>query len=227
MAKQSVESDFSIFKSLWSRINDAVVRPPIPGNPARDILLMEMPGYPINPDIFDVEKFRKNSAAMSPACATAMFVDRVPALAPYFYDTGSRISFYWEQLLKTSVIVDDCEDNPALKGKYDTAIEMLYGGQDEYKNNKKTELFNSLDMLRTEWQAAEDELEMFRMNCQTKINWPENYETHVKPYVDKIEDAFTEYDNVRSQIKQYQAAIFQYTRGDLSVLLMQQRQGKV
>ena len=227
MAKPCRQSDFNIFKSLWSRINDAVIRPPIPGDPARDFLLMEMPGYSINPDVFDEDKFYENPNAMSPAYATALLVDKVPAFAPYFYDTGSHISFYWKQLVETFVIVDKSKVNQELKAKYDYAIEMLYGDLNGYKNQRKTELFKKLDTLRTEWHKAREELEKFRKKCQRKPDWPENFEPRVKPYVDRVDDTFTEYDNVQSQIEQYQAAIFQYTRGDLSILLLHQRQGEV
>ena len=44
--------------------------------------------------------------------------------------------------------------------------------------------------------------------------------------MDRVDAAFSEYDSVRSQVEQYQAAIIQHTRGDLNILLFQQRQGK-
>ena len=223
----AISRDFNIYTSLWSSLNDAVVRPPIPGEPARSCLLLEVPGFSINPDNFDLEKFRKNPAVMSPAYATATLVDRVPAFSHYFYDTGSHISFYWKQLLETFSVVQNSEDNPTLKAKYENAIEMLYGGPSGYKNLQKTEFFRNLETLWARWEKEKNNLEKFRKICLKRQDWPENFELCAGPYVDKVDDAFREYENLRWQIMQYQASILQYTRGDVSIVLLQQRQGEV
>ena len=164
---------------------------------------------------------------MSPAYATALLVDRIPAFAPFFYNTGSQISFHWKQLLETFVVINNSEYYPICKAKYHEAIEMLYGGSSGYKMQQKTELFKGLDTLRTKWEEAKDELQKVRAKFSQKgQDLPEKYELNMKPYMDRVDDAFSEYDSVRSQVKQYQAAIFQHTRGDLNILLFQQRQGK-
>lgn len=228
MAKpvNAISRDFNIYKSLWSSINDAVVSPPIPGEQAKSCLLLQVPGFSINPVDFDVEKFRKDPTGMDPAYATATLVDKVPAFSHYFHDTGSHISFYWKQLLETFTVVQNSEDNPTLKAKYENAIEMLYGGPSGYKNLQKTELFENLETLRARWETEKSNLETFRKSCLKRQDWPENFELCAEPYMDRVNDAFTEYDNLRGQIMQYQAAIFQYTRGDASILLLQQRQGE-
>ena len=227
MSSSSAVSDFNFFKSLWSRINDAVVRPPFPGDEAtKECLLIEMPGFSINPDNFDVENFRNNPSGMSPACATAKLVDRVPALAHYFYDTGCHVSFYWKQFLETFVVVNNPEDDPEVTSKYEDALEVLYGGSEGYRDLKKSEVFDRLDKLRDKWFVAKTKLEEFKRNCQKKIDWPENFESHVQLYLNKEEDAFIQYNNLRSQIALHQAAIYQFTKGDLSTLLMHQMQGE-
>ena len=126
----NIESEKStIFMSLWSAINDAVVCPPFADDAhvVKNYLLLEMPGYPIDPDIFDEEEFKQNPKAMSPAYATALLVDRVPAFARYFHDTGSQISFYWKQLLQTHTIIGSSVANDsATSAKYNEAIEVHF-----------------------------------------------------------------------------------------------------
>ena len=105
-------------------------------------------------------------------------------------------------------------------GSKQNAIEMLYGGPDGFKDGRKTELFRSIDRLRSEWQEAKDQLDQFQMSSQRK------QESHIQSYKDRVDDAYEEYKCVRDQIKQLQAAIVEYTRDDPSTLLLQQRHGE-
>ena len=213
-----IGSTDSIFMCLWSEINKAV----IPDDENKSFLLLEMPGYPINSDLFNPEKFNDNPAVMSPAHATALLVDRVPAFARYFHDTGSQISFFWKQLLETYAIVKNPVDESIAKAKYDDAIEMLYGGQSGYCSMQKSEMYKNLDSLCDKWQKELNNLESYKKRC---LRQGENFESNAGPYVERVDNAFVEYNNLKSQIKKYQAAIFEYTRGDLSTVLLQQRQG--
>ena len=219
--------DFDIFRSLWTNINDATVPQTPPGQKPKACLLLEMPGFSVDPNSFDVNNF--NPATQThPDRAVALLADRVPVLAPYFYDTGSHISFFWKQLLNTFELSWAPHEDEKLKEKYDGAIKMLYGSEEGYIKQEKTQIFKNLEDLRSKWLAAKDDESKFWKQCQEdKTGWPENFQTHAGPEVDKMNQAFTEYDNLKSQIEQYEAAIFQYTRGDLSRLLLEQEQRKL
>ena len=224
----SSSGDFDVFKSLWSNINDAVAPSPPQGVPAKACLLLESPGFSINPDAYDFTKFDQ-STMDSPDYTVSQLVDRVPSLAAQFYDTNAHISFYWKQLLSTFELdAGPDEDKADLKERYDKAIEMLYGGPEGYKKLQKTELFKNQDTLLQEWQDAKQAQNDFWRECQQdekKKNWPRNYQQKATPYLQKVKQAFTEYSNLTAQIDQYQAAIFQYTRGDLRSVLMNQDAG--
>ena len=217
--------DFDLYKSLWSNINDVCAPAPLPDAPAKGCFLMEMPGFSVDPDAFDPSKFDPNKT--SPDLATAILCDRVSAIAQYFYDTGSHISAYWEQFLRTFKIKDAPQDDPQLKKACDNAIEMLYGGPEGYINQTKTPLYSQLDTLRDNWQKAMEEKNKFWAECQAnKDDWPENFEANAALYVDKVNEAYTEYDNLNLQIENYEAAIFQYVSGDLSTLMLERERSK-
>ena len=227
-ASSTSSGDFDVFKSLWSNINDAVAPSPPQGVPAKACLLLESPGFSINPDAYDFAKFNPGTMD-SPDYVVSKLVDRVPSLAAQFYDTGSHISFYWNQLLTTFELeAGPDEDKADLKERYDKAIEMLYGGPEGYQKLQKTELFKNQDTLRDEWQKAKQEQNEFWRKCQQedKGNWPRNYQQNATPYLQKVKQAFTQYSNLTAQIDQYQAAIFQYTRGDLTTVLQNQDAGE-
>ena len=218
-------ADFNLYQSLWSNINDVCAPAPPPGAPAKAAFLMEMPGFSVDPDAYDPSKF--DPTKVSPDRATALLCDRVPALAQYFYDTGSHISAYWEQFLRTFKITGAPIDDPQLKKAYDNAIKMLYGGPEGYINQTKTPLYSQLDTLRQNWQKAMEEKNKFWAECQqNKDKWPENFEANAGPYVDKVNEAYTEYDNLKLQIENYEAVIFQYVSGDLSSLMLGQERSK-
>ena len=216
------------FKSLWRCIYDTVVPLPPPCAPAKSCLLLETPGFTINPDSYNPDKFDP-STMRSPDYAIFQMADRVPALAPYFYDTSSHISFHWKQLLDTFTITENPEDQQALKESYDKAIEILYGGQEGYQKQQKTEFFQKLDTLREAWKSAQEKHGNFRRECQKgseKRSWPNNYLQGVGPYADEVKAALTDFNNLRAEIAKYQADISRYTRGDLRTQLVDQQQGK-
>ena len=210
----------SLNKLLWSRINYEVLGTAL--DPAKQILVMETPGFSVDPDLFDEEKFQSNPGVdvLSPQYATATLVDRVPACARFFNDTGSRVSFNWKQLMETIVIIDEAEDDLAVKAKYDEAIEVLYGGQIGYRKLQKTEYFEMLDTLRENYYREKDKLEQIRKRENELHDVPELTVHHQEMEV-------AEYHNRKSQIEKHQAAILKYTSEDPSVLLMIRRRGKV
>ena len=177
--------------------------------------LMELPGFSVDPNAFDPNKFAgKESTMPSPDYATALLCDRVPAIAQYFYDTGNHISFYWQMLLSMYGITTPPEDNTKLKARYDEAIKMLYGSPEGYVTQQKTKLFNNLDVLRSAWNDKETQLTDYRTQCQkNKDKWPGNYEIGAGPKRDAVQQAFTEYNNLKMEIKHYEAAIFAYASG--------------
>lgn len=221
------DSDFDIYKSLWSNINDVCAPPPPPGRPAKACFLMEMPGFSVDPDAFDPTKFEPGTMT-SPECATAMLCDRVPALAQYFYDTGDHISFYWQVLLSTyGISTTAASGNAALKEGYEEAIKMLFGSKEGYIKQEKTQLFKNLDVLREDWHKAELKITEFKTECQVdKKNWPGNYQTGVAPLKEAAEQAYTNYNNLKMQIKRYGSAIFAYATGDLNSLMLDQQSSK-
>ena len=91
-----------------------------------------------------------------------------------------------------------------------------------YINSEKTHLYKNLDSLCNQWQKELNRLETFKKNSSS-----EDFELYAGPFVERVENAFAEYSNLKSLIRKYQAAMFEYTRGDLSVVLMQQRQGEL
>ena len=104
---------------------------------------------------------------------------------------------------------------------------MLYGGPDGYKAQKKTPFFSNLDTLRDNWQKAMQARNAFRAKCQKDPKkWPQNYKANAQPYNDKVQETHTEYDNLRQQIENHQAAIFQHASGDLSALMLEQEESK-
>lgn len=213
---------FDISKSLWSSINEVCVPPPPSDEPAKECFLMETPGFSVNPDAFDPLKFDPRTM-MSPDCATGSLCDRVPALAPYFYDTGDHVSSYWKVFLETFIIQGAGENDADKKARYDEAIEMLYGSLDGYINQQKTPLFLSLDTLREEWEAAEKKRADFEkiMRRDTE-NWPDNYQDHAGPYIDAVEEAYEKYDDLRQQIQDYKDTIFAYETEDIYAILLEQ-----
>ena len=223
-----MSDDFNVFQSLWSNINDVCSPPPPPGSDAVSCFLMEMPGFSVDPKAFDPEAFTKESlegTMMSPDCAVARLCDRVPALARYFYDTGNKISFYWNQLCTT--YGSTAPEAKRLTERYDVAIKALYGSQEGYINQEKTKLFQNLDTLRTAWEHKQEKLHEFKIKCQKeKTLWPGNYQKQAGPLRDAVEQAHTEYYNVKMEIKHHEAAIFAYETGDLNTLMLEQVESK-
>ena len=223
-----MSEDFDVLKTLWVKINETCVPTPPPGRTPKAFFLMEMPGFAVDPNDFDPTKFNPGKM-MSPECATASLSDRVPAFAPYFYDTGNHISFFWKLLLETYTLKGDFEQKHAeVEARYKVAIKMLYGSEEGYIEQKKTPLYQDVDKLRDKWLDAKMNLEEKKKTWEEdKKNWPGNYEKGAAPYVDAMEQAFIEYNNLNLQIKKYEAAIFAYAMGDLNTVLLDQETSKL
>ena len=222
----SSSTDFAIYKALWSIINDVCAPPPLPGAPAKACFLMENPGFSVDPNAFDPSKFNPGTG-MSPDCAEATLCDRVPAVAQDFCDTGSHISFFWKQFLETFTIKKFPDGNAALKKRYNEAIKMLYGGREEYTKQQKTPFFQNLDILRAAWEDKEKTKSDFRQQCfNDETNWPGNFERGAGPYLQAEKEAYTAYNNLKMQVEKFQAAIFAYASGDLTTLMLEQKNGK-
>ena len=221
-------TDFDVLKTLWVKINEVCVPTPPSGQTPKSFFLMEMPGFSVDPDSFDPAKF-DSGTMMSPECATASLCDRVPAFAPYFYDTGNHISFFWELLLETYTIQGNFEQKQAeVETRYKKAIKMLYGSEDDYIHQRKTPLYQGLDELRENWIQTKANLEeKKRVWEEDKENWPGNYEKGAAPYIEAVEQAYTEYNNLNLQISKYEAAIFAYSMGDLNTVLLEQEISKL
>ncbi|CAI8030472.1 hypothetical protein GBAR_LOCUS17281, partial [Geodia barretti] len=222
-AETMSSNDFDVLKTLWTQVNNVCVPPPPPGQSAKAFFLMEMPGFSVDPNAFDPSKF-KPGIMMSPDCATASLCDRVPALAPYFYDTGNHISFFWNMLLETFTVEGDFDKkNADVLARYERAIEMLYGSKEGYIKQEKTPLYQGMSKLRDEWKRAERNKDNFKKKCmEDEENWPGNYEKGAAPFVDAVEQAYTEYNNLSLQIDKYESAIFAYAIGDLNTVLLDQ-----
>ena len=220
-------SDFNALETLWSQVNDICVPPQPPGQPAKAFLLLESPGFSVDPNAYDPTKF-KEGIMMSPECAASSLCDRVPALAPFFYDTGNHISFFWKMLLETFTIEGDFDQkNAEIKARYEKAIKMLYGSEESYIQQEKTPLFQGRTKLRDSWKTAMAKKEGFKTQCEKDhANWPGNYEEGAAPYVDAVDEAYTEYNNLRLQIQKYESAIFAYSMGDLNTVLMDEECSK-
>lgn len=232
--------DVDLSGTLWISINNVVVPTTPKDKTPTAVFLMESPGFAVNPEDFDPDKFQSNDFSdrgrdrMHPDRAIAQLADRVPAVSPYFFDSGTHISYYWRQLLETYKLSWSPKDDPELREKYKNAVKMLYGSEESnfeesekrYFNNEKSHFFEQLDTLSQAWEGAKKKEKDFLEECQgNKKDWPQNFQTSAGPTIDKTIQAFTEYDNLKAQIQQYQAAISQYTRGDLSRLLLDQMQG--
>ena len=95
-------------------------------------------------------------------------------------------------------------------------------------NQKKTPLYSNVDVLRKKWEDAMQKETDYRNRCQRDTkNWPSNYEKGAGPYRDAVEQAYTEYNNLKLQIEKYEAAIFAYAAGDLKNMLLLQENGNV
>ena len=182
--------------------------------------VMEMPGYTLDPDSFNPLKFDPRTG-MSPDCARALLCDRVPALAPYFYDTGNHISFFWKLLLDTYTIKRKCIKNAEEEANYEEAIKVLYGSPDRYIFQQKSTLYKSIDKLRDHLDAAikhdGDEI------LKHKKSSPENC---TSPLLEKVKDAPSEYSKLKLQIGRYEKAIFSNNGEDLDTLLMEHANSK-
>ena len=220
------DSDFDIFKSLWEIVYDLTVPKPGPGEPAKACLLMELPGFSIDPNAFDPSKFNPRTM-VSPGMAIATLCDRIPAIALYFYDTGNHISFLWNQLLKTFILKPLSEKmDKATQQRYEEALDALYGGQKGFTLQVKTPFFSRLDVLREAWQDAMTERVKFRAKClEDKANWPQNFEIGAGPYNEREEAARREYYDLKLQVERYEAAIYSYAARDLTTVLLEQESG--
>ena len=116
-------------------------------------VLMEMPGFSVDPSSFDIIE------SIYRVYAVVLLTHRVLALTPYFYDTGSHISFYWRQLWGKP------ENDVALKARYEKAVKMLYGDEQGYIEKKNTKLFQQLERLHKQWQDAMEEQAAFWKKC--------------------------------------------------------------
>ena len=45
------------------------------------------------------------------------------------------------------------------------------------------------------------------------------FETNAGPYIEEVEQALSEYEQLKRQIRNYEAAIYEYTSGDLGVVV--------
>ena len=227
--------DFDLVKELWIKINKVTVPQLSPDSPLKACFLMETPGFSIDPSTYDTCEWNdksKETTESHPDRIVAELADKVPALSPFYYDTGSRISSYWNQLVTTFKLPSQVSD--ADPKKYQEAVEFLYGkpgDEQDYEKIQLSEMRPEIDQrvteLREKWKKAQDEKKKFWEESKVgdEENWPKNFEMEARPYVDKINDAFTEYDNFRCLVENYQAVIFRYRRGDLGRLLLQQAQG--
>ena len=238
--------DVDLSGTLWISINNVVVPTTPKDKTPTAVFLMESPGFLVNPDDYNPENFEKTDFSdrgrdrMHPDRAIAQLADRVPAVSPYFFDSGTHISYYWRQLLETYKLSWSPKDDPKLRKKYENAVIMLYGSEEcgfdesgfeesekRYFNNEKSEFHKQLEAFSKNWESAKEEEKEFLDKCRhdQKEDWPQNFQKSAGPTIDKTIQAFTEYENLKAQIQQYQAAISQYTRGDLSRLLLGQMQG--
>ena len=100
---------------------------------------------------------------------------------------------------------------------------MLYGSQEGYIKQEKTPLYQGVAKLRKKWQDAMHLQADFKKRMQEdKKNWPGNYEKGAAPYVDAVEEAYTEYNNLNLQIDKYESAIFAHAMGDMNTVLLDQ-----
>ena len=82
-------------------------------------------------------------------------------------------------------------------------------------------------ILRKRWTDAVQLLADFKKKMQEdEKNWPGNYEKGAAPYVDAVEEAYTEYNNLNLQIDKYESAIFAHAMGDLNTVLLDQATSK-
>ena len=137
---------------------------------------------------------------------------------------ATTLSFNWQILLNTyGISATAASENAGLKERYDDAIKMLYGSQEGYIKQEKTQLFKNMEVLREIWHESEKKKVEFKTKCQSdKENWSGNYQTGVAPFKEAIEQAYTEYNNLK-QIKQYEAAIFAFATEDLNTLMLDQQ----
>lgn len=233
--------DVDLSGTLWISINNVVVPTTPKDKTPTAVFLMESPGFSVNPEDFNPDNFQSNDFGdrgrdrMHPDRAIAQLADRVPAVSPYFFDSGTHISYYWRQLLETYKLSWSPKDDPKLREKYKNAVKMLYGSEEcdfeesekRYFKNEKSEFHKQLKAFSESWESAKKEEKEFLDKCRhdQKDGWPQNFQKSAGPTIDKTIQAFTEYENLKAQIQQYQAAISQYTRGDLSRLLLGQMQG--
>ena len=142
-----MSDDFDLYKALWESINNIVAPDPPPSQEPKGCLLLESPGFSINPEYYDYEAFNKtfneDEPRPSPNYLTAQLCDKVPALSQYFFDTGTRISFKWKQLLSTFWLTYRPDDDKDLRERYLKAVEMLYS---DYAGQTKTELFTKVSV---------------------------------------------------------------------------------
>lgn len=223
-----MSEDFNVVRTLWTQINEICCPPPPPGEDPKAFFLMESPGFSVDPTAYDRHKFDP-AKMMSPDCAVASLCDRIPALASFFYDTGNHISYFWKIFLETFTIKGSSkEKNAEVKARYDEAIKMLYGSPEGYIKQEKTQLYQGLEKLRDKWDAAKKKQDHFKSEMRKdKKRWPGNYETNAATYVDAVEEAYTEYNNLKLQIEKYEASIFAYAMGDLNTVLLDQANSKI
>ena len=74
--------------------------------------------------------------------------------------------------------------------------------------------------MRQKWQAAIDAKEAFYKECVSdEHKGAEYFESNAGPKIDEVEQALSEYEQLKRQIRNFEAAIYEYTSGDLGVVV--------
>jgi hypothetical protein len=97
---------------------------------------------------------------------------------------------------------------------------MLYVN---YAKQEKTQLYKKVDTLLEKWQEAMRNKERFYQECvgdnDEDGKGATYFETNAGPYIEEVEQALSEYEQLKRQIRNYEAAIYEYTSGDLGVVV--------
>ncbi len=90
-----------------------------------EIFIMNMPGTILNPDDFNQTLWAQNSFdAEDPEYSASELVDEIPSFAPYYRETGRKVSQYYKKLFQAYYTKQGLVD--FADASYQTALQNIF-----------------------------------------------------------------------------------------------------
>ena len=179
------------------------------------MFLLETPGFTVDGNQFSDTLWRLTGySTASPQYLTAQLVDRIPAFANYFVDSGYRVSTLWEQML-TNAQTESRFSKPDATLRYNDAVQRLYS--DSFAPR---DLVVQRDSLLQTYSNAFDKAVDNRYQCLERDNKGGAYcSQKATIWKQSYTSSWFDFETLNRDVMGIQSQILQVQGSDLNLLL--------